>query len=72
MWKVLGAAKMQYDKFEGVLAKAKKKIDEAGSALDDAQHRNDMIRRKLNKVEEVDSTEVPMLLSLSDAEEAEE
>ena len=31
-----------------------------------------MIRRKLNKVEEVDSTEVPMLLSLSDAEEAEE
>lgn len=72
VWKVLGAAKMQYDKFEGVLAKAKKKIDEAGSALDDAQHRNDMIRRKLNKVEEVDSTEVPMLLSLSDAEEAEE
>ncbi|MBP3435274.1 MAG: DNA recombination protein RmuC [Clostridia bacterium] len=72
VWKVLGAAKMQYDKFEGVLAKAKKKIDEAGSALDDAQPRNDMIRRKLNKVEEVDSTEVPMLLSLSDAEEAEE
>lgn len=72
VWKVLGAAKMQYDKFEGVLAKAKKKIDEAGSALDDAQHRNDMIRRKLNKVEEVDSAEVPMLLSLSDAEEAEE
>ncbi len=72
VWKVLGAAKTQYDKFEGILAKAKKKIDEAGSALDDAQHRNDMIRRKLNKVEEVDSAEVPMLLSLSDTDEAEE
>ena len=72
VWKVLGAAKTQYDKFEGVLAKAKKKIDEAGSALDDAQHRNDMIRRKLNKVEEVDSAEVPMLLSLSEADESEE
>lgn len=73
VWKVLGATKMQYDKFEGILAKAKKKIDEAGSALDDAQHRNRLIRRKLNKVEEVDSAEVPMLLSLSDeADEQEE
>lgn len=73
VWKVLGATKMQYDKFEGILAKAKKKIDEAGSALDDAQHRNSLIRRKLNKVEEVDSAEVPMLLSLSDeADESEE
>ncbi len=72
VWKVLGAAKTQYDKFEGVLAKAKKKIDEAGSALDDAQHRNDMIRRKLNKVEEVDSAEVPMLLSLPEADEGDE
>ena len=72
VWKVLGAAKMQYDKFEGVLAKAKKKIDEAGSALDDAQHRNDLIRRKLNKVEEVDSADVPMLLSLSETDDTDE
>ncbi len=73
VWKVLGATKMQYDKFEGILAKAKKKIDEAGSALDDAQHRNSLIRRKLNKVEEVDSAEVPLLLSLSnEADESEE
>ncbi len=64
VWKVLGAAKTQYDKFEGLLAKARKKIDEAGTALDDAQHRNDMIRRKLNKVEEVDAAEVPALLTL--------
>ncbi len=72
VWKVLGAAKTQYDKFEGILAKAKKKIDEAGSALDDAQHRNDMIRRKLGKVEEVDSAEVPMLLSIQETDESED
>lgn len=72
VWKVLGAAKTQYDKFEGLLAKAKKKIDEAGSALDDAQHRNDMIRRKLNKVEEVDAADVPALLALPENDTDEE
>ncbi len=69
VWKVLGAAKMQYDKFEGILAKAKKKIDEAGNALDDAQSRNNIIRKRLNKVEEVDSADVPALLSLPDSDE---
>lgn len=71
VWKVLGAAKTQYDKFEIVLAKAKKKIDEAGNALDDAQHRNDIIRKKLNRVEEVDSAEVPALLSMAETDEEE-
>ena len=69
VWKVLGAAKMQYDKFEGILAKAKKKIDEAGNALDDAQSRNNIIRKRLNKVEEVDSADVSALLSLPDSDE---
>lgn len=72
VWKVLGAVKTQYDKFEGLLAKAKKKIDEAGTALDDAQHRNDMIRRKLNKVEEVDAADVPALLTLPESDTDEE
>lgn len=62
VWKVLGAAKAQYEKFEGLLAKAKKKIDEAGNALDDAQHRNGMIQRKLRKVEEMESGEADVLL----------
>ena len=71
VWRVLGAAKMQYDKFEGILAKAKKKIDEAGNALDDAQHRNTIIRKRLNKVEEVGSEEAPALLALPDDESEE-
>ncbi len=69
VWKVLGAAKTQYDKFEGILAKAKKKIDEAGTALEDAQSRNNIIRKKLGKVEEVDSAEVPALLSIPETDD---
>ncbi len=71
VWKVLGAAKVQYDKFEGILAKAKRKIDEAGSALDEAHHRNDIIRRRLHKVEDVGAAEVPALLGTNDSDEEE-
>lgn len=68
VWKVLGAAKTQYEKFEGLLAKAKKKIDEAGNALEDAQHRNSMIQRKLRKVEEMESGEAESLLAMTGLE----
>lgn len=71
VWKVLGAAKVQYDKFETVLSKVKRKIDEAGDALDEAHHRNDIIRKRLKKVEEVGQEEAPALLAMNDAEEDE-
>ncbi|MBO5929421.1 MAG: DNA recombination protein RmuC [Clostridia bacterium] len=66
VWKVLGAAKTQYDTFEGLLEKAKKKIDEAGNALDTAQHRNDMILKKLRRVEAVEGSQADSLLALPD------
>ena len=65
VWKVLGAAKAQYEKFEVLLTKAKKKIGEAGDALEDVHHRNDMIQKKLRKVEELESGEADSLLSLA-------
>lgn len=65
VWKVLGAAKAQYDKFEGLLDKAKKKITEAGDVLDSAQHRNGMILKKLRHVEEVESLQADSLLTLT-------
>lgn len=65
VWKVLGAAKAQYEKFEVLLTKAKKKINEAGDALEDVHHRNDMIQKKLRKVEELESGEADSLLSLA-------
>ncbi len=65
VWKILGAAKTQYENFETVLAKAKKKIDEAGNTLEDAQHRNAIIRRKLKQVEELEAGEADDVLALA-------
>ena len=67
VWKVLGAAKAQYDKFETLLTKARKKIDEAGNALDDAQFRNVQIQKKLRKVEQLEGSEAEFLLAMGDA-----
>jgi DNA recombination protein RmuC len=64
--KILSAVKAQYETFSGVLAKAKKKIDEAGKSLDEAQHRNDIIQKKLKAIEEVDVKESDNVLGISD------
>ena len=66
VWKVLGAAKAQYDKFGDLLAKARKKIDEAGNVLDEAKGRNDQIQKKLRKVETLDSGEANDILGLEE------
>ncbi len=63
---LLAAAKQQYEKFGDVLQKARKKIDEAGSALDEADKRNNIIRKKLGKVESIDDGEAGDLLGLTD------
>lgn len=62
--KILSAVKAQYDTFETVLAKAKKKIDEAGRSLDDAQHRNNIIQKKLRSVEALDSAQANDILQI--------
>ena len=58
---LLAAAKAQYEKFGASLEKAKKKIDEAGRSLDDAQHRNDIIVKKLRGVETPDDEAASLL-----------
>ncbi len=63
---LLAAAKQQYEKFGDVLQKARKKIDEAGSALDEADKRNNIIRKKLGKVESIDESEAGDLLGITD------
>lgn len=55
VWQVLGAAKMQYAKFGDLLQKARKKVDEAGKVLDEADHRNDIIQKHLRRVETLDA-----------------
>ena len=71
VWKILGAAKQQYEKFGDLIAKARKKIDEAGSALEAAEHRNSMIQRNLRSGESLpENGEAERLLGITaEAEE---
>ena len=67
--KILSAVKSQYDTFAGVLAKAKKKIDEAGKSLDDAQHRNDIIQKRLRSIEALEISESNSILEIDSPED---
>lgn len=69
VWKVLGAVRTQYDKFELLLAKTKKKIDEAGSTIEDAQKRNGIIQKNLRSVELIDSAQADGILGISPSDE---
>ena len=69
---LLGAAKVQYEKFGDLLAKAKKKVDEAGKTLEDAEKRNTLIRKKLKNIEEIDAPTADNLLFDGIVEESEE
>lgn len=64
--KLLAATKIQYEKFGVTLDKARKKIDEAGKSLDDAQDRNRIIQKKLKNVEEIDYEEAENILNVGD------
>ena len=64
VWKVLGAAKAQYDKFGELLAKARKKVDEAGKVLDEADHRNSIIQKNLRKVETLENDTASDILGI--------
>ncbi len=59
---ILGAAKAQYEKFGDLLTKAKKKVDEAGKTLEDAERKNKFIQRKLKNIESIDSVSADKLL----------
>ncbi len=63
---LLAVTKAQYDKFGAVLEKARKKIDEAGKSLDEAQDRNRIIRKRLKNIEEIDTTAADDYLGLAD------
>lgn len=66
VWKILGAAKTQYNKFGDLLAKARKKVDEAGKALDEADHRNSIIQKNLRNVEQLESSSANDILGLEE------
>ena len=63
---LLAAARVQYDKFGVVLRKARQKIDEAGKSLDEADKRNEIIRKKLGKAGELDGSSAADILGLEE------
>lgn len=56
VWELLGAVKSEFGKYADVLAKVKKKLNEAQNTIDSAETRTRAIQRKLRDVEACDST----------------
>ncbi|RTL24588.1 MAG: DNA recombination protein RmuC [Burkholderiales bacterium] len=71
VWEVLGAVKTEFGKFGDVLAKAKKKLEEAGNTLDAAEVRTRAMSRKLKGVEALPDDTAQQLLQISLGEDAE-
>ncbi len=70
VWDVLGAVKTEFSKFGAVLARTKKKLDEASSTIDEAQTRTNVMRRKLKEVEGLSDTKTQLLLPGVEADAA--
>jgi DNA recombination protein RmuC len=71
VWELLGAVKTQFGKFGEVLAKTKKKLQEASNTIDQAEVRTRVITRKLNKVQELpdaDSAKLAQPVSINEDE----
>ena len=66
---LLAAAKVQYEKFGGVLDKARKKIEEAGKTLEEAQSRNSIIQKKLRTVEAIETGSASQILGLEEGDD---
>ncbi len=62
VWELLGAVKTQFSKFGEVLAKTKKKLQEASNTIDQAEVRTRVISRKLSKVQELPLTDSSKLM----------
>ena len=62
VWELLGVVKTEFGKFGDVLAKTKKKLQEASNTIDQAEVRTRVIERNLRKVQEVPATETVELI----------
>ena len=72
VWEVLGAVKTEFGKFGEVLAKTKKKLDEASSTIDQAQTRTNVMTRRLKSVEALSEQRTQALLPGAEAELADD
>jgi DNA recombination protein RmuC len=72
VWEVLGAVKTEFAKFAEVLAKTKRKLDEASSTIDLAQTRTNVMARTLKSVEGLTESRTEALLPGLQAELADD
>jgi DNA recombination protein RmuC len=70
VWQVLGAVKTEFGKFGDVLAKTKKKIEEAHSTIDAAEVRTRAMRRQLRGVEALPVRDAQQMLGFDPAADA--
>jgi DNA recombination protein RmuC len=61
VWERLGAVKTQFSKYAGVLAKVKKKLQEAANTVDDAERRTRVLQSELRHLESSSGAEMPLL-----------
>ncbi len=69
VWEVLGAVKTEFGKFGDVLAKTKKKLDEASRTIDAAEVRTRAMARSLRGVEALSDARAQQLIPLAPAAE---
>ena len=67
VWQVLGAVKTEFGKFGDVLAKTKKKLEEAGNTISSIETRTRVMGKALRDVEALPDTQAQSLLPGSEA-----
>ncbi|MBI1375332.1 MAG: DNA recombination protein RmuC [Phycisphaera sp.] len=67
VWKLLGAVKTEFGRFEDWIAAVQKKLHSASKEMDRAATRTKQIHRRLSKVQEMPSGEVSALLGESES-----
>jgi DNA recombination protein RmuC len=72
VWEILGAVKTEFGKFGDVLAKTKKKLDEASNSIEMAERRTRVMARELRTVEAMPEAQAQQRLATVPLLEAEE
>jgi DNA recombination protein RmuC len=67
VWELLGAVKIEFGNFGGILEKTQKKLLEASNVIERASIRSRAIERKLRDVQELPKEEAVVLLEVAPA-----
>ena len=72
VWKLLGAVKSEFGRYEVLLDNVQKKLDLASKEMEKVSNKTRTINRKLNKVQELPETESMSLLESGEVEDPED